>query len=800
MKKCHFIGIGGIGMSGLARLALHKNISVTGSDIASSYVTEALEKAGVQVYVGHSASYITPDTTVVYCTGIKDDNPEYRAALELKCPMLHRSELLQQLMSAYRSLAIAGTHGKTTTSSILTWVLETCGQSPSYAIGGVIPQLSSNAGHGNGDYFVAEACESDGTFLNYTPFGAIVTNIDLDHMDHYVTEKSLLEAFETFLKKVGSTKHSFWCGDDTRLKNLNPPGISYGFGNHCKLKASNFKQSGWSISFDVEFNGTTYREVEVALTGKHNALNALAVFGLGLSLGLKENDIRQGLRTFGGVLRRCEKKGESHGILFLDDYAHHPTELRATLKAIRAAIGERRLVVVYQPHRYSRAKECMGMYGDVFREVDHLFVTEIYAANEKPLDGVTHEKIINEIQTDIRKPCLFAERSKIADTLTSFLRPHDAVVTLGAGDITKLSAEIKAKLALKAPKKWKVGVLFGGVSVEHDVSLLSVEHILSSLRPEYYEVYYFGISRQGVWMTGPDCKNRLKNGEVLDTSIKISSNVIEALQQCEVLFPVLHGTNGEDGTVQGFFEVLSKAYVGCDHRSAAICMDKAATKKLMQKAGIPTSPFISFNQHQWKMSESEILKQIETNLTYPLFVKPSHLGSSIGVHKVTEESQLPKAIEDAFRFDTHLVVENGIENAREIEFSVLGNDEITVFPPGEICSGGKIYDYESKYGKNSMGVLPKSEISSELASEGMRMAKKAYQAVGCQGMARVDMFLDPQGKLWLNEINPIPGFTKNSLYPVMCAVNGLKNTDLIDRLIILALQRRRHLDLLEVKP
>lgn len=803
LEKCHFIGIGGIGMSGLARLLLGKNALISGSDVSSSSVTDALVERGAKVYIGHSAKHIEADMTVVYSTDIKKDNPEYQAALHLKCPLIHRSALLQKLMESSHGLAIAGTHGKTTTSALLTWVLIKAGLAPSYAIGGIVPQLNSNAGSGQGAYFVVEACESDGTFLNYTPFGAIVTNIDFDHMDHFGNEERLVDAFRTFINKVLSPQHLFWCGDDFRLRSLYSHGISYGFSNDCILNASNFKQQGWSSFFDVEYNGKTYRQVELSLIGKHNALNALAVFGMALSLGIEETDIREGLKTFGGVLRRCEKKAETHGILFLDDYAHHPTEVYATLKGIRGAIGERRLVAVYQPHRYTRAKECMGLYGGVFNEVDVLFVTEIYAAREEPIPGITHDAIIAEIQSDLKTRCQYIEREKAPATLSSFLRPHDVLVTLGAGDVTKLSDQVRSQFAIKAPSKLTLGVLFGGMSVEHDVSLLSAENILNAINSEFYDIKQFGITRKGGWIVGPEAKKQLKSEENrLDVSMS-SSEALRSLLQCDILFPVMHGTCGEDGTLQGLFEMFLKAYVGCDHRSAAICMDKVLTKRLAADNGIAILRYVTFTSHEWKTDEEHILKDISDKLTFPLFVKPVHLGSTIGVHKVEDKSSLLKAIQDAFRFDNRLIVENGIFNVREIEFSVLGNDEITVFPPGEIYAGGYIHDYDSKYGQNpakpAAEFAAKANLSPEKIHEGMELAKKAYRAVGCTGMARVDVFLDTVGNFWFNEINPIPGFTKYSLYPIICAANGLALTGLIDRLIILGLHRRRQQDRLEIK-
>lgn len=795
----HFIGIGGIGMSGMARILLGQRIQVSGSDIGANAVIEALKDAGATISIGHSSQNVKPGMTVVYSTDIKKDNPEYQAALTHSCRMLHRSQLLQKLMENSQSLAVAGTHGKTTTSSLLTWVLMQGGVNPSYAIGGVVPQLKSNAGQGQGNYFVAEACESDGTFLNYTPHGAIVTNIDFDHMDYYGTEAVLIKAFQDFMSKVKSPKHLFWCGDDSRLKKIAEKGISYGFSNDCQLRASHFEQHGWMIRFDVHYQGKTYHDVEVSLTGRHNALNALAVFGMAISLGIDENAIRQALRTFAGVMRRCEKKGDEHGILFLDDYAHHPTEIRATLKAIREAIGERRLVVAYQPHRYTRAKELMGTYQGIFSDADKLFVTEIYAAREAPIPGVTHEKIIAEIQQDLKDRCQHVERSHIASALCDYLRPHDVCVTLGAGDITKLSGEVMAQLKLKAPKKLKVGVVMGGRSVEHEVSLMSSEHILDSLRPDYYSVENFGITREGNWLCGSQTRSRLQGGQHISLPTKIAPEILSKLLECDIIFPVLHGPYGEDGTIQGFFDILGLSYVGCDHRSSAISMDKALTKTLLLDAGVATSPFVSFSHYEWQKDKDQLTQCIKDQLTYPVFVKPIHLGSSIGVHKVRSESELDNAIADAFRFDTHILVENGIEG-REIEFSVLGNDHVIAFPPGEILTQGQIYNYEGKYSKNGTKTTVQADLPPELIQAGIEMVKKAYIAAKCIGMARIDTFLDKTGKFWLNEINPIPGCTKNSLFPQMCAANGLKSTDLIDRLIILGLQRKRAIDRLEVKP
>lgn len=790
-EKFHFIGIGGIGMSGLARILLKKNMLVTGSDISSSYVTEGLSHDGATVFLGHAAHHVPVGATVVYSSDIKKDNPEYQMALEQNYKMMHRSDLLTHLMKDYKTLAIAGTHGKTTTSALLTWVMKHAGKDPSFAIGGMLPQLQTNAGSGQGSYFVAEADESDGTFLKYHSYGAIVTNIDMDHVHHYGNMSDLVKAFNQFLCKVDDSEFLFWCGDDTHLLNLHPKGISYGFGKHCQLKLSQLIQKGWKISFHIDYKGKHYSDVELSLIGRHNALNGAAVFGLALSLGIAEEKIREAFLSFGGVKRRCEKKGEIQNILLLDDYAHHPTEIKTTLQGLRQALDGRRLIAIFQPHRYSRTQECLGLYKGIFEDADEIFVTEIYGSGEAPIQGLSSVNIIKEIESDGIKKCRYVVRKDLSKVLSDFVCTHDVIVTLGAGDITKLSYELMQMFEQKIPKKLKVGILFGGRSHEHEVTFLSAKHICDCVSSELYDTNYFGITKQGRWISGHDSMQRLKNSDNLQGEALIDYNIFQELLECDVFIPVFHGPYGEDGTIQGFFETLDKAYIGADHVSAAICMEKALTKYLMQAHEIPTLPFVEINHEAWRQNSENFIQEIVQALSFPVFVKPVHLGSTVGVQKVEHQTKLYSAIQEAFQFDYKLIVEQGIVNVREIEFAVLGNERAITFPPGEILTHGKVYDYNAKYGPNSIEAIPQAQLSQEKIREGMEWALKAYKAVGCTGMSRVDFFLDGHEKFWLNEINPIPGFTPNSLYPKMCEVNGVDGKELIDRLIIAALERKR---------
>lgn len=442
----HFIGIGGIGMSALASILLQKGIKVSGSDVAPSAATEQLQKEGAKIFIGHSSENIQPISTVVYNSDIKEENPEVKEARLHNIPFLHRSELLHRLMEGYSPLLVTGTHGKTTTSSLLAHLLVEAGLHPAYAIGGVVRSLNANGGHGTGPYFVAEADESDGSFLNYIPFGAIITNIDNDHLAYWKDIDSLIEGFHKFALSVTSPDHLFWCGDDEILLKMKLKGHSYGFEDDNDLQVENFCQIGWKNIFDIAFDGKEYAEIEIPLIGAHNVLNAAAVFGMGIKIGISERRIRKAFSSFKGVNRRAELKGECGSISILDDYAHHPTEIFATLHAIRHAIGRRRLIAAFQPHRYSRTRDCLHEFGPALMPADLVILTDIYSAREEPINGVSTHLLLEKIQDSTPLDVRYIERSKLTEFLANFLQPSDVLVTLGAGDITKVGPEVLKQL------------------------------------------------------------------------------------------------------------------------------------------------------------------------------------------------------------------------------------------------------------------------------------------------------------------------------------------------------------------
>ncbi len=445
-KKYHFIGIGGIGMSALANILLKKGERVSGSDLSSNYVTKGLIEAGAHIQSGHSGENIDPDMIVIYSTAVSKENEELQKALQIGIPLLHRSELLAQLMSEYAPLLVAGSHGKTTTSSLLAHVLADVHLDPSYAIGGVVRSLKANGGYGQGPYFVAEADESDGSFLTYPALGAIITNIDNDHLDYWMTTEALIAGFKRFADQIGSRDHLFWCADDSHLRSLCLPGTSYGFSQEAGLRITHFNQRGWTTLFTISFQGQEYKDIEIPLIGKHNVLNTAAVFGFGLRLNISEPLLRRALGSFQGVGRRVEKKGEAKAIEVYDDYAHHPTEILTTLKAIKSASEGKRLVVAFQPHRYTRTRDCMDQFPDAFVDADVLILADIYSAGEKSIDGITTERLLENIRNKIKDRVRYVPRQDLVRYLAGFLEPNDVLITMGAGDVTKVGPDLLMQL------------------------------------------------------------------------------------------------------------------------------------------------------------------------------------------------------------------------------------------------------------------------------------------------------------------------------------------------------------------
>jgi UDP-N-acetylmuramate--alanine ligase len=438
-SKFHFIGIGGIGMCGLAELLHNMGAKVSGSDRAENANTLRLRNLGLKVYIGHDYNQVQDVDVVVYSSAVQSDNVEMIAAKEKNIPIIPRAEVLAEIMLFKRGVAIAGTHGKTTTTSIVTSIFLNAKLDPTIVVGARLDMIKSTALLGKGDWLIAEADESDGSFHRLSPEIAVITNIDNDHLDHYENFQNLKQAFYNFAHKTPFYGSVIVCGDDVSIKevfqNFSKRIFTYGF-----LPHNDYQIEGQKGQYKVRFKNQPLGSFQIQVPGKHNALNALAAIIVGLRAGLDFETCAAGVCHYQGVDRRFQLKGEAKGISVFDDYGHHPTEVLATLQAFKEKFPERNLVVLFQPHRYSRTAMCWNEFLKCFGDADQLYISDIYAAGEAPQAQITSERLVKEIHHNNKT--YIAKADLNAKFFTEMLKPNDIFVTLGAGDLWKLGLAV----------------------------------------------------------------------------------------------------------------------------------------------------------------------------------------------------------------------------------------------------------------------------------------------------------------------------------------------------------------------
>ena len=450
VRQVHFVGIGGIGMSGIAEVLLNLGYGVTGSDLVASPVTRRLEELGGRVAVGHSARNVKGADVVVVSSAVGAGNVEVAEARRLQIPVIPRAEMLAELMRMKYGVAIAGSHGKTSTTCMVAQVLSGSNLDPTIVIGGRLEILGSNAKLGKGDLLVAEADESDGSFLHLSPTIAVVTNIDAEHLDHYGSLERLQDAFVDFLNKVPFYGTGIVCLDDPRIREILPrlerKLVTYGLSGNPDLKADGIEVKEFTSRYQVSFQGKPMGWVELKVPGRHSISNSLAAFGVGLELDLPFDWIASHLSQFRGADRRFQLKGEVKGILVIDDYGHHPAEILATLLAAKRG-WDRRTVVVFQPHRFSRARALHDEFARCFENADVLAVTDIYPAGEAPIPGVSGESLAEAIRRQgHRDVTLVRDLKDVPDFLVSRVKPGDMVITLGAGSVWRAGEEFLRRM------------------------------------------------------------------------------------------------------------------------------------------------------------------------------------------------------------------------------------------------------------------------------------------------------------------------------------------------------------------
>ncbi len=461
-QHIHFIGIGGIGMSGIAELLLNLGYRVSGSDLKESDTTRRLAGMGATIHIGHLPEHVQGADVVVLSSAISEDNPENRAAREMgKVPVIRRAEMLAELMRLKYAVLIAGAHGKTTTTSMISTVLARGGLDPTVVIGGKLNAWGTNAKLGNGDFMVAEADESDGTFLLLPPTIAVVTNIDLEHLDYYRDMDHIQKTFLQFINKVPFYGKAVLCLEDENIQTILPKVekrfITYGFSSQADFQARDVRTDGLSSSYRVFNHGRELGEIEIKIPGRHNVLNSLAAVAVAEELELDWSGIRAGLRDMTGVQRRFQIKGEAGGVLILDDYGHHPSEIRAVLGTLADCFPNRRRIVAFQPHRYSRTQALIEQFGRCFYDCDVLLVTEIYAASEDPIPGITGNYLAQQVASHGHHDLHFCETlEEMAGRLAGLVEPGDVVITLGAGNIWQVGESLLKTLRVSEEEQGQV--------------------------------------------------------------------------------------------------------------------------------------------------------------------------------------------------------------------------------------------------------------------------------------------------------------------------------------------------------
>ncbi len=437
-------------MSGIAELLLNLGYRVSGSDVSTSDVTQRLAGLGGRIALGHDAKNLEGADVVVYSSAIKGDNAEVTEAHMRGIPVISRAEMLAELMRMKQGIAVGGAHGKTTTTWIIGLVMAAAGMDPTIIVGGRLKALGTNAKLGGGPYLVAEADESDGSFLRLSPNLAVVTTIDEEHLDHYSDIDAIKASFVEFLNKVPFYGAAIVCLDEENIQSILPRVIrriiTYGFSQQADVKATDITLDGQNVTFNVSLRQSKLGSVLLRMPGKHNVANALAAVAVGLELDIPFASISEGIAEFTGISRRLEVRGEVEGVLFVDDYAHHPTEIAATLETVKST-WQRRVIAVFQPHRYSRTRALWERFGRSFYDADSVVVTSIYAAGETPIPGVSAELVVNAaIRSGHRDLNYLPEREQVIDHLSKAVKPGDLVVTLGAGDVWKIGDDVMRRL------------------------------------------------------------------------------------------------------------------------------------------------------------------------------------------------------------------------------------------------------------------------------------------------------------------------------------------------------------------
>ncbi|MFW5798054.1 MAG: UDP-N-acetylmuramate--L-alanine ligase, partial [Planctomycetota bacterium] len=772
-KHVHIIGIGGIGTSGIARMLASEGAVVTGSDQSGGEIVDALRDRGIAVAVGHHADNLPRVCdVVVYSAAIKSGNPELVEANHRGIEVMKYARMLGRLMTSRRGIAVAGTHGKTTTTSMIATILTTASLDPSYVVGGVVTGLAASSGVGEGDYFVAEACEYDRSFHELWPEIAVVLNVEEDHLDYYPGGlDEIVDSFDEFVGHVSPRGLVICNGQDAGVAKLsameNTNVQTFGFSGEMDWQASDQEPLAGRYSFTVRRRGTELGRIALGVPGAHNVMNALAAVAVAMNLGVSWEVCVEALAGFEGVERRFQVVAESDDYVIVDDYAHHPSEIQVTLNAAREFFGPRKIWCIFQPHQHSRTRFLLNDFALSFGNADRVLVPDIYFVrdSEKERQAVSSRDLVDRISMHGGKALYLPTFDQIMVYLEENLLPGDVVITMGAGTINQIAWQLAERLGLgqtpaasrkPAAQRPRIAVAMGGPSSEHDVSLKSGQAVAAALTKGGYEVTEVVLETDDI-------------SELIDGRF-------------DAVFVALHGEFGEDGKIQSLLEDYDIPYTGSRPSAASHAMDKYVSKATFAEKGIPSPPFVLLRGRGWA-------RQVETFVErygWPVVAKPVAQGSSIGVSICTDMAMLESAVKEITALPDRVLVERYVAG-REFTVGVLGT---RVLPAIELKTPHNFYDYEAKYIDHSTNYLFDIDLSEESLAEMQSVAMAAHRSLGCRDMSRVDLLMDDHYHFYVLEVNTIPGFTSTSLLPKAAARAGIDFVQLCTTLVEMALARR----------
>lgn len=724
-RKFFLVGIGGAGMLGVARLLLKRGFQVAGTDAVDSESLIRLRQEGADVTIGHTGAGIEPETAVILTDAIDlDTSPEVARARELGLPLFRRSQALGWLVKDRKVIAVTGTHGKTTTTGMIGAGLVAAGLDPLIVVGAEVPSFGGAVVYGEGEYAVIEACEAYDSFHDLDPEIAVLTNLEPDHLDFHGTWESLQESVHRFLSR--SRRGVVFAASDEGAATM---ATSVG-GNIAGYAAS-----------DVPL-----KPEDFTLPGEHNRTNAGAAIKVAEWIGADMAKVVGGIAGFGGASRRLQVLMDD-GPVVIDDYAHHPTEIDASISALRERYPNRRLVVVFQPHLYSRTQQFVPEFAAALSKADLVVITDIYPAREAPIPGVSAARIAELLTV----PHLYTPvRHLLPETVAGLIVKDDVVVGMGAGNIESFGPDLVAQLRrTHAPRVW---VVYGGDSAEREVSLNSGAAMADAL------------------------KSRGHNVELVDvTDILLNRKGAKLNERPDVAVLAVHGSNAEDGAIQGFFELYHVPYSGSGIQSSAMAMDKNLTKMLLESVGIP-------------VPKGKIVHSVNEDLTLPdvtrYVVKPNAQGSTVGLSFVESGDALRPAVEKALLYSETALIEEWVVGT-EISVPVLGS---RVLDPVEIIPRSGRYDFANKYTPGATEEICPARLTPAQTEIAKRQALLAHQTMRCTGATRTDMIVT-EDRIVALEVNTLPGMTPTSLLPLAAKTAGMSFADLCEWLMEDALRR-----------